>query len=659
MSFNLFQNWSINVRLHLLHRLITTSLSSEDDFEISNFQNFECTPRFPINSTLHNFEITQFSRMESDCKDQSPEIKHDPTMSNQDAILQMLDAISSRMMQNYQTLQDQLTQTTLEVQRITQDNDTFHHEVRQELNVLRSASSVSTVLPPAVTPTVNSTNPSPSVVMPSDGGSTQLSTTSNPGTPVDFQAQMLLMLNETFSKLSTALTDNKTAETKSDWPKFSGDSKKFRTWYLAFMTQLSIPPWSALYNSVTNTVVSTTSEVSLNSKLYAKLISSLEGSALQNMVARKHIRANGLLLLKELQQMYLPNNVPEMIAAKTGEFWSNTKRMSYETVDAYYNRFQDLLEDLSEADEVISDKSAIRNFIFTLGSEFESIRNSYRLGNLPPEWMIEDWPTILVLCRDYYNSINPQGPPKKDTLSDQGSLSQAERNAHHKKVRQWFMNPAKFYTEIANEQRKHTGKCIYHLLKSHATEDCHIKKECEKAINEKKTSSSETPTSATTGRLRHLTEEPEDIEVEDNSDVLPDPPSNDTNEDDLMYFVRMSKHYLQLVNSSTSRQDRHSMHYPIIADSGANFHMFREPDFIEFITPANGHVVLGDGTTTKGLRHIQMKENRVRENIATNFVKICHVDGKLNIADIFTKEMKDTNHFVTLRNLFMCSRNQF
>ena len=33
----------------------TTSLSSEDDFEISNFQNFECTPRFPINSTLHNF----------------------------------------------------------------------------------------------------------------------------------------------------------------------------------------------------------------------------------------------------------------------------------------------------------------------------------------------------------------------------------------------------------------------------------------------------------------------------------------------------------------------------------------------------------------------------------------------------------------------------
>jgi hypothetical protein len=60
--------------------------------------------------------------------------------------------------------------------------------------------------------------------------------------------------------------------------------------------------------------------------------------------------------------------------------------------------------------------------------------------------------------------------------------------------------------------------------------------------------------------------------------------------------------------------------------------------------------------TTKGLRHIQMRENRIRENIATNFVKVCHIDGKLNIADIFTKEMRDTTHFVQLRDLFMRSR---
>jgi hypothetical protein len=61
-------------------------------------------------------------------------------------------------------------------------------------------------------------------------------------------------------------------------------------------------------------------------------------------------------------------------------------------------------------------------------------------------------------------------------------------------------------------------------------------------------------------------------------------------------------------------------------------------------------------TTSKGLRHIQMRGNRIDENIECKFVQVCHVDGKINLADIFSKEMKDTAHFVELRDLFMCHR---
>ncbi len=60
--------------------------------------------------------------------------------------------------------------------------------------------------------------------------------------------------------------------------------------------------------------------------------------------------------------------------------------------------------------------------------------------------------------------------------------------------------------------------------------------------------------------------------------------------------------------------------------------------------------------TTKGLRHIQMRENRVRENVATKFVTIQHVCGKTNLADLFTKEMRDTGHFVELRDIMMSPR---
>jgi hypothetical protein len=64
-------------------------------------------------------------------------------------------------------------------------------------------------------------------------------------------------------------------------------------------------------------------------------------------------------------------------------------------------------------------------------------------------------------------------------------------------------------------------------------------------------------------------------------------------------------------------------------------------------------VLWSKSSTTKGLRHIQMRENMVRENIASQFVTITHIDGKLNLADVFTKEMKDVGHFVELRDLFL------
>lgn len=84
-------------------------------------------------------------------------------------------------------------------------------------------------------------------------------------------------------------------------------------------------------------------------------------------------------------------------------------------------------------------------------------------------------------------------------------------------------------------------------------------------------------------------------------------------------------------------------------------HLFM-PDTNIVYNDNNACIQWSKNTTTKGLRHIQMHKNRVRENILSKFVTICHVDGKINIADIFTKEMKDTTHFFEPRDLFMRPR---
>ena len=63
--------------------------------------------------------------------------------------------------------------------------------------------------------------------------------------------------------------------------------------------------------------------------------------------------------------------------------------------------------------------------------------------------------------------------------------------------------------------------------------------------------------------------------------------------------------------------------------------------------------------TTKQIRHMEMRENAVREGVQDSSLKVLHVPGRINPADIFTKEMRDGAHFRRLRDSFMCPLSLF
>ena len=247
----------------------------------------------------------------------------------------------------------------------------------------------------------------------------------------------------------------------------------------------------------------------------------------QTIISRKHLRGNGLCVLQDLLQTCKPLNVPEVLALKTVEFWGQTKRKPTETADQYFHRLHELLDDLQDANEPISMKSAICQFIFTLGLEFEQIQNNYRINNLPTAWETQNWPTILVLCRDYFNSVKPHG------VLQSSDLASIDRAAYQKKVWNWFCNPLKVCKEIEREQGKFPNMCIFHLTDTHTTDKCSVKKTCERQSKQPKESVPKTGThpSASTGALRHITEESfEDAVVESNADCQVEE-TNDTNAD--------------------------------------------------------------------------------------------------------------------------------
>jgi deoxyuridine 5'-triphosphate nucleotidohydrolase len=82
-------------------------------------------------------------------------------------------------------------------------------------------------------------------------------------------------------------------------------------------------------------------------------------------------------------------------------------------------------------------------------------------------------------------------------------------------------------------------------------------------------------------------------------------------------------------------------------------HIFTENQPIPIQNDNEAAVKWSHNMTTKGLRHIQMRENAVREQIQLGFITVEHIGGKQNLADAFTKEEKDTNHFITCRDLLV------
>jgi len=211
--------------------------------------------------------------MEEDCEDHHV-TSSDTTQSTMDigALFNNFTLhISDQIIKQTTVLCDEIRDKEV---KMHQENEDFKMEVRNELSELRSilqnVSSLSHLN--ANTSTASTTSvPQVSSSLSFVGGHQPASSIPlNYSVPVssDLQTQMMYMMAESFSKLSTVLVENK-QDSKVDWPKFSGDSKKFRDWYLSIMTQISLPPWSTLYDASRNDIVLSTTNDSLNGKLYS------------------------------------------------------------------------------------------------------------------------------------------------------------------------------------------------------------------------------------------------------------------------------------------------------------------------------------------------------------------------------------------------------
>ena len=87
--------------------------------------------------------------------------------------------------------------------------------------------------------------------------------------------------------------------------------------------------------------------------------------------------------------------------------------------------------------------------------------------------------------------------------------------------------------------------------------------------------------------------------------------------------------------------------------SDLNIHSFLYPHKIPIYNDNAACIKWAHNMTTKGLRYIQIRENAVREAITNGIITLKHIAGIINIADLFTKEDRNTSHFVSIRDILV------
>jgi len=252
------------------HLELQSSSLVPTDFEVSKFQNSSSLILPTTMTDCHNYSFSKIFDMEADCQDTKLLINYSSSdLGYMDQILQLFASLSAQ-------IENRTTSMSQDFRQVVQDNQIFKQEMCAEMDELRQLlyhPKLSSPLP-GLSDSMVPPLPEPSAMQPpsssqnmqppsrsgfhqvSQGSmSTSASLNSNP----DLQTQMMYMLPESFSKLSSALSE-KSSELKSHWPKFSGDVKKLRPWYLAIIAQISLPPWQE-YDSTKHDIVSTTSNI--------------------------------------------------------------------------------------------------------------------------------------------------------------------------------------------------------------------------------------------------------------------------------------------------------------------------------------------------------------------------------------------------------------
>ena len=75
---------------------------------------------------------------------------------------------------------------------------------------------------------------------------------------------------------------------------------------------------------------------------------------------------------------------------------------------------------------------------------------------------------------------------------------------------------------------------------------------------------------------------------------------------------------------------------------------------IKIFSDDDACVFQSKSSTVKGIHYMTIRENITRESSLNKTVSMNYIEGKVNLADIFAKEIKDDDHSLSMMKFVTC-----
>ena len=173
---------------------------------------------------------------------------------------------------------------------------------------------------------------------------------------------------------------------------------KFLNWSNLFFLKCLECELEPLCDRSAKSFVTTTANVRLNTRLYARLMQCLGPQ--NSFTDRLDMAGEGLLLMQKVKKVYGKPESHTFRMEQLAYFWNSLARHDKETIDDYYNRFNLVLSHLPMQGTNLPSDDVRRRFLLTLGGEFARFKQEDLDNRLETKYLDAPWEDLLDTLRD-------------------------------------------------------------------------------------------------------------------------------------------------------------------------------------------------------------------------------------------------------------------